>query len=245
VAGVARDVRFGNPREPFGFVLYVPMDQNPAPVTAGVLRVAGPPAALIDSVRAAVREIDPNLRVAGVRPLMDMLDSKLGTEKMLAILSFCFGALTLVLVCVGVYGVVSYAVQRRTQEIGIRLALGAARGTVSRMARCATWPRYFGKRAVPARSYGYYTRMHRYLRPPAVRHSGCRALLLFAVATVAAYLPRAPPGWTRWPAVRIKRTCAGPHVLSHTVRLNRGSMAARNSIHVRTNCWRNCKRRRG
>jgi ABC-type antimicrobial peptide transport system permease subunit len=194
---VARDVRFGNPREPFGFVLYVSMDQYPAPVTAAVLRVAGSPpglpAAMIDSVRAAVQEIDPNLRVAGVRPLMDMLDAKLGTERMLAILSFCFGALTLVLVSVGVYGVVSYAVQRRTQEIGIRLALGAARGTVSRMMMRDLAPLLVaGALFGGAGAFAIARAMHSILFGFAPNHYAtlvAAALLLFAVAALAAYLP--------------------------------------------------------
>jgi predicted permease len=137
VAGVAGNVRFADPRDPFGLLVYVPLAQEPAPATAVMLRTVGAgegdPWKLAAPVRAVLHELDANLAIGEVTTLADAIDSKLARERTLALLSTCFGLLALVLTSVGVYGVISYAVVRRTQEIGIRLALGAARRTVAGM----------------------------------------------------------------------------------------------------------------
>jgi predicted permease len=133
VVGVAHDVRFANPREPFGLVLYVPLTQHPAPITSVVVRAASDPARLAATVRAVFHDVDPVLLVGAVNPLAVSVDSQLGNEKLLALLSTCFGLLALAVTAVGVYGVVAYSVERRTQEVGIRLALGAGRAAVCRM----------------------------------------------------------------------------------------------------------------
>jgi predicted permease len=132
VVGVAQDVRF-TPRDPYAFLIYLPITQHPAPVTEAILRANGDPAALTSAVRAALRQVDPDLPVGEIRTLNDLVDANLAHEKTMAALSACFGVVALLLTCIGVYGVISYAVKRRTQEIGIRLALGARNRQVSGM----------------------------------------------------------------------------------------------------------------
>src|SRR5204863_3534947 len=71
--------------------------------------------------------------LGSVRAAPEAIDALLGRERVVAWLAACFGGLALVLTCVGVYGVISYAVERRIREVGIRLALGARRGQVTAM----------------------------------------------------------------------------------------------------------------
>ncbi|SPF56533.1 membrane hypothetical protein [Candidatus Sulfopaludibacter sp. SbA4] len=131
IVGVAHDIRFARPRDPFEMVVYQSLAQSPMPLTSVVMRTAGDPALFAGVARQAVSESVPRLKIASVRPLGELVGSQLGQERMMALLSGAFGLLALVLASVGLYGVIAYGVERRTQEIGIRLALGASRAQVS------------------------------------------------------------------------------------------------------------------
>ncbi len=97
------------------------------------LRVQGRPANLETAVRRTLADINPNLTVLEMVPLSEQLAGNFNQERLISRLAELYGALALVLACVGLYGVTSYAVARRTGEIGIRMALGANRSSVLRL----------------------------------------------------------------------------------------------------------------
>lgn len=117
--------------------VYVPLEQYerdpaqhaPSEVTLGVRAISGSPAILTKSVVAAVAEIDPALALT-FRPLDSRVKDTLIRERLLALLSAAFGVLALVMAAVGLYGMTTYSVSLRRTEIGIRMALGATRGSV-------------------------------------------------------------------------------------------------------------------
>ena len=151
IVGIARDTKSGDPRNAkTDLMIYFPLAQMPpfnAPDPAAapgtpleenqdryestiLVRTAGDPAQTISEIRPAVAGIDPNLPIIHIHTIHEEIDSFMTHDELISRLTAIFSVLALILAAIGLYGVMSYSVVRRTSEIGIRLALGAQSAAV-------------------------------------------------------------------------------------------------------------------
>jgi len=133
IVGIVEDAKYQDTRGPAYATFFLPLLQTPRGesvqgwVSAIELHVGGRPQNIEPAVREAIATIDPNLTVLKVVSFGEQVARNFNQERLLARLAELFGVLALILACVGLYGVTACAVARRTNEIGIRMALGAER----------------------------------------------------------------------------------------------------------------------
>jgi putative ABC transport system permease protein len=173
--------------------IYYPLNQRPVTGLTLTIRTAVPPATLIESVRTAVLSIDPELPVYQLRTLSDRIDGSLQSRRTPMVLLGVFGGIALLLASLGVYGALAFSVGQRTQEMGIRMALGAAHTDVLQLIlRQGMWLVGIGA-GLGLLGYLAVSQLLQHLlygmSPVDVISFVGALVLLVGIATIACYLP--------------------------------------------------------
>ena len=133
VVGVVRDAKYESVREEAPATMYVPYTQGPAGGMAFEIRTAGVPEDAVTSIREAVRQVDAAVPLMNLSTQTELIETRFAQERLIAQAYAIFGGLALLVAAIGLFGLMSYTVARRTNEIGVRMALGARPRDVRRM----------------------------------------------------------------------------------------------------------------
>jgi putative ABC transport system permease protein len=132
VIGVTRDIKYFGLDQAMGPALYLPCGPDPPHSMAALVHTAGDPLALASVIRESLRSVDPSLSIHGVRTMRDKVLALIWFRRTYSWVIGVFAVVALVMAVGGIYGITSYSVSQRTQEIGIRLAFGARAGDIVR-----------------------------------------------------------------------------------------------------------------
>jgi ABC-type antimicrobial peptide transport system permease subunit len=131
IVGLVRDARMDGPKGDVPWMVFFPMAQSGGEFARGMyVRVSGPVEAAKASLRSSILSVNPNLAVREITTLAVLNERTVSNDRLVSRLTGVFGLLAVGVACLGLYGTVAYSVVRRSNEIGVRMALGASRGGV-------------------------------------------------------------------------------------------------------------------